>query len=317
MKISPKIVIFLIIILLSIAFPFFAGPYQQSIAKNVIIYMILALSWNMLLKTGQISFGLAGFFGIGAYASVLLSLKLGIPPILTIVLGGIVTSLVASAMGMIILRLRAMYFAITTLALGEIFRVIIHNVPNFAGGAHGLILPGVIFDGNGLYTYWLFLGAALFSIGLSYYFDKSKIHLALTAIRDNETTAKVRGIDIFKYLLIVFTITAGMQGIAGGLYAQSFGFVTPESSFSGDFILLPIAMALLGGIYTTAGPVVGAIVLGVISEYLKLYIPYGHLIVYGLIIVIVILFMPNGIIGALYVKIDGKKTFRKVDQPNE
>ncbi len=311
MKISIKTVLLIIAVLLSITFPLFAGPYQQSIAKTIIIYMILALSWNMLLKTGQISFGLAGFFGIGAYASVLLSLRLGLSPLLTIIVGGIITSFVAAAMGLIILRLRAMYFAITTLALGEIFRVIIHNIPEFAGGAHGLILSGVIFDGNGYLTYWLFLAAALFSIGLSYYFDKSKMHLALTAIRDNETTAKVRGIDIFKSLLIIFVITAGMQGLAGGLYAQSFGFVTPESSFSGDFILLPIAMALLGGVYTTAGPVVGAIVLGVISEYLKLYIPYGHLVVYGLIIVIVILFMPNGIVGVY------RNTFRKVDQFNE
>ena len=310
MKITHKTIFPLIVIVLSIVFPFFAGPYQQSIAKNIIIYMILALSWNMLLKSGQISFGLAGFFGIGAYASVLLSLKLGIPPLLTILVGGIITGLVAAAMGLIILRLRAMYFAITTLALGEIFRVIIHNLPHFAGGAHGLILPGVIFGGDALFTYWLFLAAALFSIGMSYYFDKSKFHLALTAIRDNETTAKVRGIDIFRYLLIIFTITAGLQGLAGGLYAQSFGFVTPESSFSGDFILLPIAMALLGGIYTTEGPIVGALVLGIISEYLKLYIPYGHLVVYGLIIVIVILFMPHGIIG-LY-----RNTFRKVDKFN-
>jgi len=311
MKILTRIILPAIVVLLSITFPLFAGPYQQSIAKTIIIYMILALSWNILLKTGQISFGLAGFFGIGAYASVLLSLRLGIPPLLTIIVGGIITAILAAAMGMIILRLRAMYFAITTLALGEIFRVIIHNLPNFAGGAHGLILSSVIFDGNGYFTYWLFLAGAFFSIGLSYFFDKSKFHLALTTIRDNEITAKVRGIDIFKYLLIVFTITAGMQGLAGGLYSQSFGFVTPESSFSGDFILLPIAMALLGGIYTTAGPVVGAIVLGVISEYLKLYIPYGHLVVYGLIIVIVILFMPNGIVGMC------SNTFRKVDQFNE
>lgn len=311
MKILSKTSIPVILILLSVIFPFFAGPYQQSIAKTVIIYMILALSWNMLLKSGQISFGLAGFFGIGTYASVLLSIKMGIPPLLTIVIGGIITGLIAAALGLIILRLRAMYFAITTLALGEIFRVIIHNMPNFAGGAHGLILPSVIFEGNGLLTYWLFLVIALFSIGLSFYFDRSKIHLALTAIRDNEITAKVRGIDIFKYLLLVFTITAGMQGLAGGLYAHSFGFVTPESSFSSDFILLPIAMALLGGIYTTSGPVVGAIVLGVLSEYLKLYIPYGHLVVYGLIVVVVILFMPNGIIG-LY-----RNTVKKVVQLNE
>ena len=122
-------------------------------------------------------------------------------------------------------------------------------------------------------------------------------HFSLTAIRNNEIVAMSRGIDVQGTLNRVFTVSAALMGMSGAVFAQLYGFVTPENSFSGDYTLLPLAMALLGGIYGTWGPVVGALVLGVIAEYLKLFIPYGHLIVYGIIIILVILFMPRGFTG--------------------
>lgn len=291
--------IFMALGILLLILPFFSGPYVQSIGRTVITYMILAISWDMLIRSGQLSFGIAGFFGLGSYAAVLSVVNLSFNPFLSMLIAAVVAGGVAFLVGSIVLRLRGMYFAITTLALGEIFKIIIHNWHDVTGGPNGKLLPKLAFDGDSVPSYAMMVIFALLVIAISEYFRKSKIHYALTAIRDNEIVAKSTGINIYKYLLIAFTITAAIQGAAGAGFAQLYGFVTPESSFNANYTLIPLAMALLGGMYSTWGPVIGAVVLGVLGEFLKLYIPYGHLVVYGLIIILVLLFMPRGIVGVV------------------
>jgi branched-chain amino acid transport system permease protein len=286
--------------------PLFTGVYVLNVLDIILIYMTLALSWDMLLRSGQISFGMAGFFGVGGYAAVLLFLNAGVPPLFSIVLGGLAAGALAWLIGSAVLRLRGMYFAIVTLALAEIFRVVVRNLPDLTGGPEGTVLPQAIFAGNSTYTYWLVLSAAALSVAVSEAFRHSRIHFALTSIRNDEIVAKSSGIDVFKYLVFLFAATSAIQGLIGGAYAHIYGFVSPEGSFSVDFTLLPIAMALLGGMHSTWGPVVGAVVLGVVSEFLKLQIPYGHLMVYGLIIVVAILFFPQGIVGTLGPKMKKK-----------
>lgn len=283
--------------LILLILPIFSGAYVQSIGRTVITYMILAISWDMLIRSGQLSFGLAGFFGLGSYAAVLSAVNMHLNPLFSILFAAALAGLIAFLVGAVVLRLRGMYFAITTLALGEIFRITIHNWKSFTGGPNGMLLPKLAFDGASVPTYIMMAFFALVIIALSEYFKRSRIHYALTAIRDNEIVAKSSGINIYKYLLIAFTITAAIQGAAGAGFAQLYGFVTPESSFNGNYTLIPLAMALLGGMYSTWGPVIGAVLLGVLGEFLKLYIPYGHLVVYGIIIIVVLLFMPQGIVG--------------------
>ncbi len=280
-----------------IAFPAFLGAYPLNVARSVMTYMALAISWDMLLRSGQISFGIAGLFGLGSYASALAVLRGGMDPFASIVFAAAFAGVMAFALGFAILRLRAMYFSITTLALMEIFRIIMHNLHDFSGGPEGVVLPAPIFGGNSTALYWLCLGGLFISIGVSWYFEKSKMHLALTAIRNDETSARSSGVDIFRYLLVAFVITSVIQGMMGAIQVQSYGFTTPETAFDAHFTLLPLAMALLGGIHSTIGPMAGAVLLGVASEWLKLKIPYGHLVVYGVIIVLVILFMPQGLVG--------------------
>jgi branched-chain amino acid transport system permease protein len=253
----------------------------------------------MLLRSGQISFGVAGLFGVGGYAAALIHLNAGVSPLLSIALGGLAAGFLACLIGMAVLQLRGMYFAIVTLALAEIFRVIIRNFPDLTGGPEGTILPSAIFAGNSAKTYWLVLAVAIISVIGSEIFRRTRIHFALTSIRNDEIVAKSSGIDVFKYLVFIFAVTSAIQGMVGGTYAHIYGFVSPEGSFSLNFTLLPIAMALLGGMHSTWGPVVGAVLLGVVSEFLKLKIPYGHLMVYGIIIVITILFFPQGIVGTI------------------
>jgi branched-chain amino acid transport system permease protein len=281
----------------AIAFPAFLGAYPLNVARSVMTYMALAISWDMLLRSGQISFGIAGLFGLGSYASALAVLRGGMSPELSILFAAAFAGVMAFALGFMVLRLRAMYFSITTLALMEIFRIVMHNLHDFSGGPEGVVLPEVIFGGNASALYWLCLGGLFVTIGVSWYFEKSKMHLALTAIRNDETSARSSGVDIFKYLLIAFVVTSTLQGMMGAIQVQSYGFTTPDTAFDANFTLLPLAMALLGGIHSTIGPMAGAVLLGVASEWLKLKIPYGHLVVYGVIIILVILFMPQGLFG--------------------
>jgi branched-chain amino acid transport system permease protein len=291
--------LYIAILIILLTLPLYTGVYLLNVMHIILMYIALALSWDMLLRSGQISFGVAGLFGVGGYAAVLLNLNTGMNALICIVLGGIAAGILSWLIGIAVLQLRGMYFAIVTLALAEIFRVIIRNLPDLTGGPEGTILPSAIFAGDSTKTYWLAIGVAVVSVFTSEIFLRTRIHFALTSIRDDEIVAKSSGIDVFKYLVLIFVITSAIQGMAGGAYAHIYGFVSPEGSFSVDFTLLPIAMALLGGVHSTWGPVVGAVVLGVVSEFLKLQIPYGHLLVYGVIIVITILFFPQGIVGTL------------------
>ena len=302
-----RYLLYIIIFLWLLTLPLYTGVYLLNVLDIILIYLALALSWDMLLRSGQISFGMAGFFGVGGYAAVLTHLNVGMSPLFTILLGGLAAGVLAWLIGMAVLQLRGMYFAIVTLALAEIFRVVVRNLPDLTGGPEGTVLPSAIFAGNSTKTYWLILGVAVVSIISSELFRKTRIHYALTSIRNDEIVAKSSGIDVFKYLVFIFAITSAIQGITGGAYAHIYGFVSPEGSFSVDFTLLPIAMALLGGMHSTWGPVVGAVLLGVVSEFLKLQIPYGHLLVYGVIIIITILFFPEGIVGTLGQKFKGNR----------
>ena len=303
---NSRYLLYLLLFLILLTLPFYTGVYFLNVMDIILIYMALALSWDMLLRSGQISFGMAGLFGVGGYAAALLHLNTGMNPLVSIVLGGGVAGALAWIIGAAVLQLRGMYFAIVTLALAEIFRVIVRNLPDLTGGPEGTVLPSAIFAGDSIKTYFLVLAIAVASVIASEIFRRTRIHFALTSIRNDEVVAKSSGIDVFKYLVFIFVVTSAIQGVGGGAYAHIYGFVSPEGSFSVDFTLLPIAMALLGGMHSTWGPVVGAVVLGVVSEFLKLQIPYGHLMVYGIIIVVAILFFPQGIVGTLGPKM--KKT---------
>jgi branched-chain amino acid transport system permease protein len=281
----------------AICFPLYTGIYVHRIAANILIYAILALSWDMLLRSGQISFGMSGFCGIGSYAAAMTCLELGISPLLSILLGGLVAALIAVLVGLAVLHLRGMYFAVVTLAVSEIFRVIVSNL-SVTGGTVGKLLPGVIFGGNSYGIYWLMLGILLFTIALSELFERSRIRFALTSIRNNEIVARSTGIDIFKYLMFTFVLTSAIQGIVGAASVQINAFVMPENSFSLNLALLPLAMALFGGVLSTPGPVIGGVVLGIIDEILRVQFPNGHLMVYGIVLIVVVLFMPNGILRA-------------------
>lgn len=293
-----KYLIFAVCVLIAISLPRFLGVYPLQILNIVLIYVALALSWDMLLRSGQMSLGIAGSCGIGGYTAVLCTINLGLNPLVGILIGSGVAAIIALLVGFSVLHLRAMYFAIVTLAVTEIFRILVRNF-EITGGPEGIILPNAIFKGDATGTYWLMLAIGVFTIILSWLFQKTRIHFALTSTANDEIVAASSGLNIFKYLVIVFVISSAIQGMVGGAYAQIYGFVTPESSFSVNFTLLPIIMVLLGGTNSTWGPVLGAVILTVLAEALKLVIPYGHLLIFGVVMIIAIIWFPGGIIGIL------------------
>jgi branched-chain amino acid transport system permease protein len=299
MRNKTLLIVVVAIVLAAASLPLFAGPYFLSVFNTIFVYMSLALTWDMMLRTGQLSYGTAGLFGLGAYASALLVGRAGVNPLLSIAMGGLFAGALAFFLGFAVLRLRKIYFSITTLALTTVFSVIIRNLPKLTGGASGTVLPNALFNGDPAKNYWVIFVLTLGVIGISAWLASSKTHYAINAIRNDEITARSSGIDVFRYLLFIFVITSTLQGVIGAFYAQQYAFVQPEATFSMNFLLLPLAMALVGGVYSTIGPIVGAVLLGLVSEYLKLIMPYGHLIVYGVIIVLVVLFMPEGITGPL------------------
>jgi branched-chain amino acid transport system permease protein len=293
-----KYLIFVVCVLIAISLPKFLGIYHLQMLNIILIYMALALSWDMLLRSGMMSLGVAGFCGIGGYTAVLCTTNLGLNPLVGILIGSGVAALVALLVGYSVLHLRAMYFAIVTLAVTEIFRILVRNF-EITGGPEGIILPNAIFKGDAGGTYWLMLAIGIFTIIVSWLFQKTRIHYAVTAIANDEVVASSSGINIFKYLVVIFVVTSAIQGMVGGAYAQIYGFVEPSTSFSVNFVLLPITMVLLGGANSTWGPVIGAVILSVLAETLKLKIPYGHLFIYGIIMVVAILWFPGGLIGIL------------------
>jgi branched-chain amino acid transport system permease protein len=295
---SWKYLFFAFGVLIAISLPRFLSVYHLQMLNIILIYMALALSWDILLRSGMMSLGVAGFCGIGGYSAVLCTTNLALNPLAGILIGSLVAAIIALLVGYSVLHLRAMYFAIVTLAVTEIFRILARNL-EFTGGPEGIILPNAIFKGDAGGTYWLMLAIGVITIVLSWLFQKTRIHFALTAIANDEIVASSSGINIFKYLVSIFVVTSAIQGLVGGAYAQIYGFVEPNTSFSVNFVLLPITMVLLGGTNSTWGPVIGAVILSVVAEALKLKIPYGHLFIYGLIMIVAIIWFPGGLIGIL------------------
>ena len=288
----------LVLLVIAIILPRYLGLYQLQIMNFVFVYIAFALSWDMLLRSGQLSFGIAGFAGIGGYTSVILCYYFKLEPLLCIVAGAAASAVVALLVGSQVLKLRGLYFSIVTLAIGEIFRIVVRNL-EVTGEAEGILLPNAIFMGDPTKTYWMMFTVAAITIILSILFQKTRMHYALTSIANDEIVAASSGVNIFKYLLIIFAVTSAIQGMAGAAYWQIYASATPEGAFNLGFALIPITMALFGGIGTTWGPVIGATILSVTAELLKLQFPHGHLLVYGFIMVIAILWFPNGIMGII------------------
>jgi branched-chain amino acid transport system permease protein len=260
---------------------------HSNLVLTVGINALLAISIWLTLACGMLAMANAAFMGIGAYASAILTTTYGVPYPLAIVAGILVPAAVASAIGKPTLRLSGVYLAMATLAFGEVVRIAAINAESLTGGALGL-------NGIPSLTQWwhVVLALALTLMGL-YLLRRSKTGRAFEAIKEDETAASQMGIDVGGHKLFAFVLGAGLAGLAGALSAHMTFFIGPNE-FGFDRGVEILTMAILGGVEGLLGPVIGAVLLTLLPDLLRGLQEY-RLIVNGLILVLVVLFLPGGI----------------------
>jgi len=275
--------------------PFVLPNYRIVFLQIMFMNVALASSWNIIAGyTGYVSFGHAAFFGLGAYTAALLIMRLGVHWPVAAIAGGVVAALVALPLGYILLRLRGPYFAISMLGLAAAFEVIANSWFDLTRGGAGLNLPPTL---NLVQVYFAMAIAMLLVVGLSYRIVTSRYGLRLFAIRDDEQEAEVLGINTTLHKVSAFVLSAFFPGVLGGLYAWSLAYIDPNSVFRPILSISMVIMAMFGGIGTVIGPILGGVLLTAISEGLWSRLPLFHQAAYGALIVLVVLFMPGGIVN--------------------
>ncbi|WP_235585506.1 branched-chain amino acid ABC transporter permease [Serinicoccus chungangensis] len=295
-------------VVLALMVPWLApDAFILSVAVVIASYAAFAVGWNFVGGfTGYISLGHASYSGLGGYAVALLTTHTGINPWVALVLGAVAVALLAVPIGIASLRVRGASFVIVSIALVLILLLVFQSWASVTGGSEGLRVPRP-FDNSVLrpeqHTRFYFLFLVLIGIALLVWWliDRSQFGAGLKAIREDEDKAEALGVPTFRYKLVVFVISAFFTSLAGGLYALWFGNLDPVFQFSiltGSYMVL---MSLFGGIRSLVGPVVGAVVVGYAMEVFKAQ--YGdsqfHLVALGLLLAVVVLFMPEGVVPAL------------------
>lgn len=276
--------------------PFIGGEYWTQVAILVMDSILVAIAWNLLVRTGQISLGHAGFFGLGSYGAVLAFLRVHTSLPLAILVGGVVASLAATVLGVICLRMKGIYLAITTLAFAETFRSLAIMLPKLTEGSVGLSVPR-FFQGQTIPTFLLMLAILTLTTGLTVLINGSSLGFAFSALRGNEEAASVLGIDPVKYKVVSFVISAFIAGVAGALYAFIIGYISPHEVFTPYISIRSQVFPLVGGLYTVMGPVIGGILLGFAGELVRPLTGAGGEIVYGIVLILCVLLYPRGVMG--------------------
>ena len=281
-----------------------ASPYILGLLISALILSGLALSWALLGNLGgMVSFGHAAFFGVGSYASALLAARLGLPVLLAIPLGGVITTVLSVAM-LPALRLSGPYFALAILAYAQIFRILATELDWLTGGAAGLQrYPGLptifgfnLADRTG--SYLLVLSVVLLFAVVYVLIRRSHVGTALRAIADSEDATRVVGVNATLLKTWMLLLSAFIGGVFGALNAHIIGFLEPDYAFSGVWSVMPIIAAVFGGYRSVLGPIFGAVVIYMFDQVVaKSLIPVGHQILLGIVLAVMVLVAPNGLSG--------------------
>jgi branched-chain amino acid transport system permease protein len=278
-------------------YPVMATGYEIRFMVQLFMWVALAASWNLISGlTGYVSFGHVAFFGTGAYAAAILITSHGWHWATASMMGGAAAVILALIIGYPCLRLKGPYFAIATLGLNEVMRVLVSYFDGLTGGGLGISIPALKISGQIYYAMGL---AALAVTAAAYFIITSRLGLRFMTIREDEIAAEAMGIDTARYKLYAFMLSAFIPGVVGGLFAQDTGYIEPISVFPLLTTITMIVMVLFGGKGTIWGPVLGAVTLFVFQEMVWVRFLYLHQILFGAIIVIVVLLMPKGILGML------------------
>lgn len=298
----PKIIGYGLFFLLLLLLPTFLNIYILHIINVVYIYVILAIGYNLIVgNAGIFSFGHAGFFAIGAYVTGLLTLKMGVSFWLSMPIGILSASLVGALIGIICLRMEKVYLAIATFGFAIFVQWVLFNWIPVTGGFTGISVPPPAIGrfefvpDNRIYYLILPVTIVLYYFAVNLSEKNSKVRRALISIRESEVAAHAIGVDVVKYKVITFSLSAFYAGIAGGLYCGMMLYLNPAS-----FGLFPsiayLTMIVIGGLGSVNGSVLGAILLGVLPEILRKW-PAFEEILFGFLLLLFILFVPQGLWG--------------------
>ena len=282
---------------------FLKGSYFLNVLVFIGINTMLAVALNLLLGyAGQISLGHAAFFGLGAYISGILTTRFPIDPWLAMMLAGFCAAVLAFVIGFPILKLKGHYLAMATLGFGIIMYIIFNETVAWTGGPSGLSsipnlqIGSVFFDNdwNNYYLIWIFtLGVMLLSINLS----QSRIGRALRAIHDSEVAARVMGVNARVLKVQIFTVSALLSAVAGSLYAHTMTFISPVA-FGFNFSVELVTMVIIGGLGSIYGSFLGAAILTLLPEILRVFHDFD-IVIYGLMLILITMYLPGGLISGL------------------
>ncbi|HEY7593615.1 MAG TPA: branched-chain amino acid ABC transporter permease [Actinophytocola sp.] len=281
--------------------PYVIVPSQVFRFIDLLVFVVLATMWNLLAGYGgMVSVGQQAYIGIGAYGLVYLADQLGVDAFLAVPLVAVVAAAVAIPVSFLAFRLVGGYFAIGTWVIAEVVRLLTVQVDDLGAGAGTSLrsLSDIDRDLRIAYTYWFALGLATVAVVATYLLIRSRLGIALTAIRDEPTAAASNGVEVTRVKRIVFVVSAAGCGAAGAILALSSLGVQPDSIYSVQWTAYMIFMVIIGGVGTLEGPIVGAVLFYVLREWLA---QFGviYLVVLGAVAIAITLFVPQGLWGAV------------------
>jgi branched-chain amino acid transport system permease protein len=296
-------------LVVAIVFPFvFSNPAVTSVAMFTLLFVGATSAWNMFSGySGYIALGNAVFYGSGAYCfaniTTHLNLKGGVALFALVPVAGLFAALLALPVGWLALRTRRHTFVVVTIAIFFIFQLLAYNLHSLTNGSSGMQLPIPPWSAQTYnnYFYMAALFVALIAIGLSWTLRRSSFGLELLAIRDDEDRARGLGVHTNRVKLATFVLTGFVTGMCGAIYAYYLGSIYPPFAFEAIFDVTIALMAFLGGLGTVSGPVIGALILEPLQQYLTLRFTGGglSLIMFGVLFLLVIRFLPEGIVPSL------------------
>lgn len=280
--------------------------FWLGLAITVLMWASLASAWNISAGlAGGLSLGHAAFFGVGAYTTTLLYLRLDISPWVGMFAGGLLAGLIGAALGAITLRLRGPFFVLATLAFGIVVHIVALNWREVTRGSAGLVLPFAGGPSNmmfaGLTPYW-YIGLALLvlTIAVTLAIQRSRLGFYLVALREDEDAARSLGVRVVQCKVIASAISAALTALGGAFYATYIQYIDPASTTQFEISVQIALIAIVGGIGTAFGPAIGALVVVPLGELLRAWLGGGPaLMLYGLLLIVIVLAAPNGVIGGL------------------
>lgn len=287
------------------ALPAFESPFAQSMALTCLMYAGLAVSWSMFSgPTRYLSLATSAFFGLGAYCTAWGLGKLPWPAV--VMLGGCAAVVFAFLIGLITLRLRGAYFAVITYGLGELVKHTITHIEKTYFGTVGRVMTETPSSAT---VYWTVLAIAALAVWTYVAFGRSRFGHALRGIGMDEERAATLGVNPMRVKLIGFCLSSWFAGALGAAMAVRWTYIDPHTVFNPFIVFQTVLISMVGGPLTVAGPLIGAAAFSLLSEYLRLSLPYLYLIILGVLLIVSVLYLPDGIAGY-----DWKKLWRRKAQ---